>query len=143
MLRAYCVFLIQPTYGSGARKTQWARSIYGGGRLSPRSAHTGPPGVMAPNIRSQYSIGCTNKFPPFFLSKIGHLLSKKGTLCFIRNIVHCIFLDFDIFRKFYVIVQEIPSSSTTFFPFSVSATQSAEIMSAVEDLFFGVSEGSA
>ena len=47
-----------------------------------------------------------------------------------------ILLDFDIFRKFYVIVQEIPSSLTTFFPFSVSATQSAGIMLAVEELFF-------
>ena len=49
---------------------------------------------------------------------------------------YAILLDFDIFRKSYVIVQEIPSSLTTFFPFSVSGTQSAGIMSAVEELFF-------
>ena len=56
---------------------------------------------------------------------------------------YALLLDFDIFRKSYVIVQEIPSSLTTFFSFSVSATQSAGIMSAVEELFFGASEGSA
>ena len=49
---------------------------------------------------------------------------------------YAILLDFGIFRKSYVIVQEIPSSLTTIFPFSVSATQSAEIMSAVQELFF-------
>ena len=48
---------------------------------------------------------------------------------------YAILLDFDIFRKSYVIVQ-VPSSLRTFFPFSVSATQSAGIMSAVEELFF-------
>ena len=49
---------------------------------------------------------------------------------------YAILLDFGIFRKSYVIVQEIPSSLTTIFPFSVSATQSAGIMSAVQELFF-------
>ena len=49
---------------------------------------------------------------------------------------YAILLDFDIFQKSYVVVQEIPSSLTTFFPFSVSATQSAGIMSAVKELFF-------
>ena len=47
-----------------------------------------------------------------------------------------ILLDCGIFRQSYLIVQEIPSSLTTFFSFSVSATQSAGIMSAVEELFF-------
>ena len=56
---------------------------------------------------------------------------------------YAILLDFDIFRKSYVIVQEIPYSSTTFFPFLVSATQSAGIMSAAEALLFVASEGSA
>ena len=56
---------------------------------------------------------------------------------------YAILLDSDIFRKSYVIVQEIPSSLSKFFPFSDSATQSAGIMSAVEELFFGASEGSA
>ena len=28
MLRAHCVFLIQPTYGSGARKKPWAGRVY-------------------------------------------------------------------------------------------------------------------
>ena len=49
---------------------------------------------------------------------------------------YAILLDFDIFRKSYVIVQEIPFSLTTFVPFSVSAIQSAGIMSAVKELFF-------
>ena len=38
--RAHCVFLIQPTYGSGARKKPWAGRVHGGGRLRPRSANT-------------------------------------------------------------------------------------------------------
>ena len=41
MLRAHCVFLIQPTYGSGARKKPWAGRVHDGGRLRPRSANTG------------------------------------------------------------------------------------------------------
>ena len=59
---------------------------------------------------------------------------RQENRLFFHNYV--ILLDFDNFRKSYVIVQEIPSSLTTFFPFSVSATQSAGIMSAVEELFF-------
>ena len=39
MLRAHCVFLIQPTYGSGARKKPWAGRVHGGGRLRQRSAN--------------------------------------------------------------------------------------------------------
>ena len=65
------------------------------------------------------------KKPPFY---------RQENKLFLHN--YAIFLDFDIFWKSYVIVQEIPSSSTTFFPFSVLATQSAGIMSAVEELFF-------
>ena len=42
MLRAHCVFLIQPTYGSGARKKPWAGRVHGRGHLSPRSANTAP-----------------------------------------------------------------------------------------------------
>ena len=71
------------------------------------------------------------KKPPFY--------GQENSL-FFHN--YAILSDFDIFRKSYVIVQEIPSS-LTFFSFSVSATQSAGIMSAVEELFFGASEGSA
>ena len=56
---------------------------------------------------------------------------------------YAILSDLNIFRKSYVFVQEIPSSLTTFIPFSVSATQSAAIMPTVEELFFGASEGSA
>ena len=67
---------------------------------------------------------------------------RQENRLFFRNYA-AILLDFDIFRKSYVIVQEIPSSLTKVFPFSVSTTQSAGIMSAVEELFFGVSEGSA
>ena len=40
MLRAHCVFLIQLTYGSGARKKPWAGRVHGGGRFRPRSANT-------------------------------------------------------------------------------------------------------
>ena len=40
MLRAHCVFLIQPIYGSWARKKPWAGRVHGGGRLRPRSANT-------------------------------------------------------------------------------------------------------
>ena len=36
-----------------------------------------------------------------FLSKIGHLLWKNGTLCFIRSIVHCLPLLFPIFLAAY------------------------------------------
>ena len=46
-------------------------------------------------------------------------------------------LDVDIFRKSYVIVQEISSSLTPFFPFSVSATQSAGICQQWRNFFFG------
>ena len=41
MLRAHCVFLIQSTYGSGARKKPWVGRAHGEGRLHPRSANTG------------------------------------------------------------------------------------------------------
>ena len=72
--------------------------------------------------------------------KIDDLALKKRPFYRQENRVffhsYAILLYFDIFRKSYVIVQEIPSSLTTFFPFSVSATQSAGIMSAVEELFF-------
>ena len=40
MPRAHCVFLIQATYGSGARKKPWAGGVHDGGRLRPRSANT-------------------------------------------------------------------------------------------------------
>ena len=40
MLPAHYVFLIQPTYGSGARKKPWSGRVHGGGRLRPRSANT-------------------------------------------------------------------------------------------------------
>ena len=40
MLRAHCAFLIQPNYGSGARKKPWAGRVHGGGRLRSRSANT-------------------------------------------------------------------------------------------------------
>ena len=66
---------------------------------------------------------------------------KQENIFFFQK--YAILLDFDIFRKSYVIVQEILSSLTTFFPFSVSTTQSAGIMSAVKELFFGASESSA
>ena len=42
MLWAHCVFLIQQTYGGGARKKPWAGRVHGGGRLRPRSANTAP-----------------------------------------------------------------------------------------------------
>ena len=72
--------------------------------------------------------------------KIDDLALKKRPFYRQENRVffynYAILLDFNIFRKSYVIEQEIPSSSTTFFPLSVSATQSAGIMSAVEEFFF-------
>ena len=40
MPRAHCVFLIQQTYGSQARKKPWACGVYGGGRQLPRSEIT-------------------------------------------------------------------------------------------------------
>ena len=72
--------------------------------------------------------------------KIDDLASKKRPFYRQENRLffynYAISLDFDIFRKSYVIVQEMPSSLKTIFPFSVSATESAEIMLAVEELFF-------
>ena len=71
--------------------------------------------------------------------KIDYLALKKRPFyrqenrLFFHN--YAILLDSDIFRESYVIAQEIPSSSTPFFPFSVSATQSGRIMSAVEEFF--------
>ena len=35
MPRAHCVFLIQPSYGSRARKKPWADGVYGGGPPAP------------------------------------------------------------------------------------------------------------
>ena len=43
MLWAHCVFLIQPTYVSGARKNPWAGRVHDEGRLRPRSANTALP----------------------------------------------------------------------------------------------------
>ena len=77
--------------------------------------------------------------------KIDDLALKKPFYTQENTFFHnyAILLDFDIFRKSYVIVQEIPSSLTTFVPFLISTTQSVEIMSTVEELFFWRPEGSA
>ena len=40
MPRADCIFLIQPTHGSRARKKPWAGEVHGGGRQLPRSGIT-------------------------------------------------------------------------------------------------------
>ena len=37
---AHCVFLTRPTYGSRARKKPWTGGVYGGGRQLPRSGIT-------------------------------------------------------------------------------------------------------